>query len=60
MCKLPMIAISYCWLEASHPDARGEQLRHIARVLQRLAFGTQSQFDAYYNNYFEDMGVFWE
>ena len=29
---LPIIAISYCWLEASHPDKKGRQLQLMCRL----------------------------
>ena len=50
---LPIIAISYCWLDAAHPDADGEQLRLVASVLRAEA-------ERGYNDFYEDMGVFWD
>ena len=34
---LPMVSISYCWLDKAHPDASGEQLRHIMDTLKELS-----------------------
>jgi hypothetical protein len=31
---VPIVSISYCWLGKNHPDEKGEQLEHIAAVLQ--------------------------
>ena len=47
---LPMVSISYCWLEAAHPDASGEQLRHIIDTLRPHA--------RQWREWFSDMGVF--
>ena len=58
---LPFIAISYCWLSDSHPDKDGEQLRHVAEILEEArdedicGQGLRS-----YSTYYPDMGVFWD
>ena len=36
---LPIISISYCWLEAAHPDREGHQLQLLCRKLQSLHGG---------------------
>ena len=41
-----------CWLEAKHPDANGEQLRHIVDTLEKRA--------GQWREFFDDMGVFWD
>ena len=47
---LPMLSVSYCWLEARHPDGEGEQLKHIVGTLEPHAEA--------WREFFDDMGVF--
>ena len=47
---LPMLSVSYCWLEARHPDGEGEQLKHIVDTLEPHA--------EEWREFFDDMGVF--
>ena len=47
---LPIVSVSYCWLEARHPDAEAKQLRHMAEVLEPHA--------REWREFFPDMGVF--
>ena len=42
--RLPIAAISYCWLDPSDPDPRGDQLRSIGAALER-ALSAQSKID---------------
>ena len=49
---LPILSISYTWLSADHPDATGEQLRHIVDTLRPHA--------AEWREFFVDVGVFLE
>mmetsp|Transcript_71275 Transcript_71275/g.214328 ORF Transcript_71275/g.214328 Transcript_71275/m.214328 type:complete len:250 (+) Transcript_71275:333-1082(+) len=51
---LPMLSVSYCWLEARHPDADGLQLRHIVDTLASKG-GVRKWFEL-----FPDFGVFWD
>eukprot|EP00966_Prymnesium_polylepis_P090283 2091059-Prymnesium_polylepis.1 len=58
---LPFIAISYCWLSDSHPDKDGEQLRHVAKILEEARdTDITGQLDVGYSEYYPDMGVFWD
>jgi len=50
---LPIVSISYCWLEKEHPDRDGEQLRHIASIMQQ-------EWSSEWSRRFEDMAVFWD
>ena len=36
---LPIISVSYCWLEAAHPDREGRQLQLLSRKLRGLYGG---------------------
>ena len=36
---LPVISVSYCWLEAAHPDREGRQLQLLSRKLRGLYGG---------------------
>jgi len=36
---LPIVSISYCWLEAAHPDREGRQLQLLSRKLRSLYGG---------------------
>ena len=47
---VPVLSISYCWLEARCPDSTAEQLRHIIETLQPHA--------KEWREFFPDMGVF--
>ena len=49
---LPIVSISYCWLEPHHPDATGEQLRHIIETLEPHAME--------WREFFPDVGCFWD
>ncbi|CAK0818532.1 unnamed protein product [Prorocentrum cordatum] len=47
---LPVLSISYCWIEARHPDAEGKQIEHIVKTLEPHA--------EKWREFFPDMGVF--
>ena len=49
---LPIIAISFCWDTAAHPDPHGKQLATVAAVLKREM--------TKYAKFFAEMGVFWD
>ena len=36
---LPIVSVSYCWLEAAHPDREGRQLQLLSRKLRSLYGG---------------------
>ena len=50
---LPIIAISFCWLTASHPDPEGKQLATVAAMMEK-------EQAKYAQLGFSDMGVFWD
>ena len=54
---LPIISVSYCWLEAAHPDREGRQLQLLCRKLRSL-YGGRGLHGACYEYGFSDMGVF--
>ena len=54
---LPIVAISYCWLEAAHPDREGKQLRLLCDRLKNL-YGGRGLLGACRDYGFADMGVF--
>ena len=54
---LPIIAVSYCWLEAAHPDRDGLQLKLMFQKLQAL-YGGRGLLGACRDYGFSDMGVF--
>ena len=54
---LPIIAISYCWLEAAHPDREGRQLKLMCERLKAL-YGGRGLLGACRDYGFSDMGVF--
>ena len=54
---LPIIAVSYCWLEAPHPDRDGQQLQLMCQKLQAL-YGGRGLLGACRDYGFSDMGVF--
>ena len=54
---LPVVAVSYCWLEAAHPDRDGRQLRLLCDRLGRL-YGGRGLLGACRDYGFSDMGVF--
>ena len=56
---LPIVSISYCWLEPSHPDRAGEQLRLLFAKLRKL-YGRHGLLGACQAYGFRDMGVFWD
>jgi hypothetical protein len=35
--RLPICAVSYCWLTPEHPDPEGEQLISLAKTIERAA-----------------------
>ena len=49
---LPVLALSYPWLDASHPDRLGEQLRRVASVLSVMLKSCTSPHGT--------IGVFWD
>ncbi|EOD22485.1 hypothetical protein EMIHUDRAFT_240249 [Emiliania huxleyi CCMP1516] len=54
---LPVISVSYCWLEAAHPDREGRQLQLLSRKLRGL-YGGRGLLGACREYGFSDMGVF--
>ncbi|EOD35208.1 hypothetical protein EMIHUDRAFT_227767 [Emiliania huxleyi CCMP1516] len=54
---LPIISVSYCWLEAAHPDREGRQLQLLCRKLRGL-YGGRGLLGACRNYGFSDVGVF--
>ena len=54
---LPIVSISYCWLEAAHPDREGRQLQLLSRKLRSLYCG-RGLLGACRDYGFSDMGVF--
>ncbi|EOD12687.1 hypothetical protein EMIHUDRAFT_213472 [Emiliania huxleyi CCMP1516] len=54
---LPIISVSYCWLEAAHPDREGRQLQLLCRKLRGL-YGGRGLLGACRAYGFSDMGVF--
>jgi len=54
---LPIVSISYCWLEAAHPDREGRQLQLLCRKLRSL-YGGRGLLGACRDYGFSDMGVF--
>ncbi|EOD06412.1 hypothetical protein EMIHUDRAFT_219308 [Emiliania huxleyi CCMP1516] len=54
---LPIISVSYCWLEAAHPDREGRQLQLLCRKLRGL-YGGRGLLGACRDYGFSDMGVF--
>ncbi|EOD30873.1 hypothetical protein EMIHUDRAFT_232274 [Emiliania huxleyi CCMP1516] len=54
---LPIISVSYCWLEAAHPDREGRQLQLLSRK-QRGLYGGRGLLGACRDYGFSDMGVF--
>lgn len=55
---LPIIAVSFCWLTAAHPDPEGQQLALVAAALEREQANYKKQIGAAKG--FEEMGVFWD
>lgn len=55
---LPIVAISFCWLSAQHPDPDGTLLCTIAERLE----SEQAKFSASCQTFngFNDIGVFWD
>ena len=55
---LPIIAISFCWDTAAHPDPQGKQLATVAATLER----EQKKYAEAHGSFkgFSDMGVFWD
>ncbi|EOD41513.1 hypothetical protein EMIHUDRAFT_193834 [Emiliania huxleyi CCMP1516] len=54
---LPIVSVSYCWLEAAHPDREGRQLQLLYRKLRGL-YGGRGLLGACREYGFSDMGVF--
>ena len=54
---LPIVAISYCWLERDHPDRDGRQLQVLCQRLAAL-YGGRGLSGACREYGFSDMGVF--
>ena len=60
---LPMISVSYCWLEPGHPDSEGKQLRHVIETLEKYlvtGFGYNVPSQEPWHAFFPDMAVFWD
>ena len=51
---LPIISVSYCWLEAAHPDREGRQLQLLCRKLRGL-YGGRGLLGACRDYGFSDM-----
>ena len=51
---LPIISVSYCWLEAAHPDREGRQLQLLSRKLRGL-YGGRGLLGACRDYGFSDM-----
>ena len=54
---LPIMAVSYCWLEVAHPDREGKQLRLLCDRLRKL-YGGRGLLGVCQDYGFSDMGVF--
>ena len=62
---LPMLSVSYCWLEPGHPDPDGKQLRHVVETLDKYLFTVKSRNAPEkepepWHSFFPDMAVFWD
>lgn len=57
--KVPIVALSYCWVEPSHPDPKGEQFKSVAKVLDVCLNGLGWDNDAS-RRVCVDMAVFWD
>ena len=55
---LPIIAISFCWDTASHPDPRGEQLQTVAAMMEKEKEKYATASGSFKG--FSEMGVFWD
>lgn len=56
---LPIVAISYCWLEKGHPDRHGHQISLLCDKLKKPVYGGGKSFlEACVAYGFSDMGVF--
>ena len=51
---LPIVSVSYCWLEAAHPDREGRQLQLLSRKLRGL-YGGRGLLGACRDYGFSDM-----
>jgi len=60
---LPMLSVSYCWLEPGHPDPDGKQLRHVVETLDKYLVtgrGYNIPEPEPWHSFFPDMAVFWD
>lgn len=57
--KVPIVALSYCWVKPSHPDPEGEQLKSVSKVLDVCLNGPGWDNDAS-RRVCIDMAVFWD
>jgi len=57
--RVPLVALSYCWENSSHPDPRGEQLARVAAVINICIEGLsgKKQYPWYVC---DDIGMFWD
>ena len=55
---LPIVAISFCWLTATHPDPQGQQLAIVAAALEREQVKYATAGGSFKG--FTEMGVFWD
>ena len=55
---LPIIAISFCWDTAAHPDPRGKQLQTVAAMMEKEREKYATAHDSFEG--FSEMGVFWD
>ena len=56
---LPIIAISFCWDTAPHPDPSGQQLATVSATLKKEKEKYAKANGKYFKG-FTEMGVFWE
>ena len=60
---LPMLSVSYCWLEPGHPDPDGKQLRHVVETLDKYLVtgsGYNIPDPEPWHSFLPDMAVFWD
>ena len=63
---LPMLSVSYCWLEPGHPDAEGKQLRTVVETIEAQLITLPKRdcstpiYAEPWQAFFPDMAVFWD
>jgi hypothetical protein len=57
--KVPIVSLSYCWVQPSHPDPHGQQLKSVCKVIDVVlnGFGYGKEEGRKMCN---DMAVFWD